>query len=133
MIILGGVSDKVQVVTSAAVPVDVHASYADYAGVLATPGRQNTAIVAATTTDVVGSPAAATTRNVKTLYIKNKHASLTVDVTVIHTDGVTPVTMEKVTLLAGEALSFVEGEGFRHLRKNGSAYVRDMLDRKSVV
>jgi hypothetical protein len=127
MIILGGVSDKVQVVTSAAVPVDVHASYADYAGVLATPGRQNTAIVAATTTDVVGSPAAATTRNVKTLYIKNKHASLTVDVTVIHTDGVTPVTMEKVTLLAGEALSFVEGEGFRHLRKNGSAYVRDMF------
>jgi hypothetical protein len=119
MLLLASTSDKVQVVTSAAVTVDVHASYMDMASDGSgnpSTGRKNTAISTAATTDVVLAPAASsTTRNVKTLHIRNRHASSSVDVTVVHTDGTTPVELHKTTLLAGEALEYAEGVGFFEL------------------
>jgi hypothetical protein len=104
MFILSSVSDLVQLVTSAAVTVDVHASWVDWNGTAATPDRTNTAITTATTTTVVGSPASSVQRTVKLLTVKNKHASSSVGVTLQHTDGTTAVQMPKVTLLAGEML-----------------------------
>jgi hypothetical protein len=106
---------KIQVVTSAAVTVDVHASYMAYDSNdgSVVPGTQNTAISTATTTDVVGVPGSATkTRNVKLLNIRNKHASSATDVTVQHTDGTTTVELFKTTLQAGEHIEFLEDVGF---------------------
>lgn len=112
MLLLTSTSDKLQVVTGAAVTVDVHASWVDYTTTAVTPGRTNSAISTATTTDVVAAPAASTYRNVKTLHIRNKHATSSVDVTVRHTDGTTAVDLRSITLLAGQTLSYVEGAGF---------------------
>ena len=121
MLLCIGTTDKVQVVTGSAVNVDVHASYMDYdsANGSVTPGRQNSKISTATTTDVVGAPGSGKTRNVKTLTIANIHASSSVLVTLQHTDGTNVVELEKVTLLAGERLAWREGAPMRIVDQNG--------------
>jgi len=112
MLLLASTSDKLQITTTQAVATDVHASFVDLSGTTVTPGRLNTAISTATTTDVVASPAASTQRTVKSLLVRNKHASTAQVVTVIHTDGTTAVELIKVTLGAGECLHYVEEAGF---------------------
>lgn len=119
MLLLTSTTDLIEVVTDSAATVDVHASYVDLAAAVVTPGRKNTAIASATTT-IVAAPGAATQRNVKTLHLRNKHASTSVGVTVRHTDGTTVVELVKATLLAGETLSYVEGEGFVVRDANGA-------------
>ena len=115
MLLLTSTDDKIRVTTSAAVTTDVHASFVDYNGTTVTPGRLNTAISTATTTDVVSSPGSSTQRNVKALHVRNRHATTSQDVTVIHTDGTTACELVKVTLPAGYTLAFDEGAGFRVL------------------
>jgi hypothetical protein len=112
MILLASASDLLRVTTSAAVATDVHVSWIDFATGAQTPGRTNTLISTATTTTVVASPAASTFRTVKTLTVRNRHASTSQDVTVLHTDGTTSVELVKVTLLAGDALHYDEHNGF---------------------
>jgi hypothetical protein len=114
MLLLTATTDKIQLVTSAAVTVDVHASWMDHT--LATDnvegGRTNTAITTATTTDIVPVPGSGVTKNVKTLHIRNKHASTQVDVTVLFDQNGTDFELFKATLRAGETLEYVEGIGF---------------------
>lgn len=112
MLILAATTDKIQVVTSAAVTVDVHASFADLASGTVTPGRSLTAITTATTTDIVAAPGASTFRNVKSLTIRNKHATSSVDVTVVYDANGTDYELHKATLFAGEVLEWIEGVGF---------------------
>lgn len=112
MLLMTSTSDLIQVVTDAAVTVDVHASWVDDNAGNVTPGRTNTAISTATTTTVVGSPAASTQRNVKTLTVRNRHASSSVGVTIRHTDGTTIIEAIKYTLLAGEQLHYLDAVGF---------------------
>jgi len=112
MLNLVATTDKLQLISSAAVSTDVHASYADLLAGAVTPGRQNTAITTATTTDVVAAPAASTVRNVKTLHIRNKHATSALDVTVVFDQNGTDYELHKETLRAGESLEYVEGIGF---------------------
>lgn len=112
------VPHKLQLVTSAAVTVDVHASYVDASNAVPpvvqgdTMGSLNTAITTATTTDIVAAPAANEIRNVKTLHIRNKHATLSVDVTVVLDQNGTDFELHKTTLRAGDMLEYVEGLGF---------------------
>lgn len=119
MIILQSPNDKLQLVTSSTADIDVHASFVDFdGGSTVTPGRKNTSIASATTTDIVTSVSSGY-RNVKTLHIMNRHNSTSNDVTVRHTDGTVVATLEKVTLLAGEKLTYVEGQGFRVINASG--------------
>lgn len=118
MLLLASTSDLLRITTSSAANIDVHASWVD--GITAiTPGRTNTTIAAATTTTVVGSPAASTYRTVKSLVIRNRHASTSNDVTVIHTDGTNAMELLKVTLAAGWTLYYEEGAGFWITDVNG--------------
>lgn len=116
MIILAATTDKIQLTTSAAATIDVHASYVDASTadppVVTDVNRQNTAITTATTTDIVAAPGASTTRNVKALHIRNKHASTACDVTVIFDQNGTDFEIHKASLAAGEALEYVDGVGF---------------------
>ncbi|MBA3356231.1 MAG: hypothetical protein H0U18_09935 [Pyrinomonadaceae bacterium] len=112
MLHLAATTDKFQLVTSAAVTVDVVASYTDLSGTTVTPGNQVTAITTAATTDVVAAPAASTVRRVHVITVRNKHATSSVDVT-LHLDrSATDYELHKATLLAGEMLEYVEGLGF---------------------
>jgi hypothetical protein len=119
MLLLASTSDKIRVVTSAAVTTDVHASYMDLSGTTVGYGRKNTPITTATTTDVVDPPAGSTGRTVKTIHIRNKHAATAQDVTVIHTDGTNASELIKVTLAAGDALHYDEHNGWSVLDPQG--------------
>lgn len=112
MLLLASTSDKIQVVTDAAITVDVHASYVDMNGTTITPGRTNTPISTAATSDVVGSPGASTYRTVKTLTARNRHATTSVGVAVVLTDGTNAMELIKVVLRAGETLHYHEAAGF---------------------
>lgn len=112
MLLLVATTDKLQLVTDAAVTVDVHVSYMDYNGSTVTPGRQNTAVSTAATTDVVASPGASSQRNIKTFNARNKAASASVGVTVLYNQNGTTFELHKVTLRPGECLEYIEGVGF---------------------
>lgn len=118
MLLLTATTDKIQVITSAAVTVDVHVSFMDASNAAPpvvqgdTMGRLNTAITTATTTDICAAPAASEIRNVKTINIRNKHASTSTDITVQFNQNATLFELFKVTLLAGQTLEYVEGIGW---------------------
>lgn len=123
MLLLTSTSDLIKVVTgSAASTIEVHASYVDLNGTTVTPGRQNTLITTATTTNVVGSPAASTQRNVKGLYITNNSAGANCEVAVLHTDGTNQVELMQFVLLPGENMTFNEEGGWRHRDRSGAEY-----------
>lgn len=111
-ILLAATTDKLQLVTDAAVSVDVHASYADYASGTTTASKQNTAISTATTTDIVAAPGASTVRNIKTMTIRNKSALTSVGVTLVFDQNGTDFELYRATLSAGAQLTYSENGGF---------------------
>jgi hypothetical protein len=126
-------TDKVRLVTSAAAAIDVTASYFDASTADppvpkgSTSGFTPTAITTATTTDIVAAPAASTLRNVKTIVIRNKDATLSCDVTVTIDRSGTAYEQFKTTLNTGDTLTFTEGVGY--FKYTGTA----KLDAKLVV
>lgn len=119
--LLLGTTDKLQLVTSAAIAVDVSAHFVD-SGAPPTPQNpQLTAITTATTTDIVASPAAGQ-RNVQSLLARNKGATSN-DLTVVIDRGATDNELFKATLQAGETLSYLDGVGFQVKDANGAVKV----------
>ena len=114
MIILDSVNDTVTVVTSASGSIDVHAAIVEWDGTISTPSSEEAAITTATTTTVVAAPASAKQRTVKTLNIRNKHASTSNTVTVNKVVSAVLTELIKCTLLAGETLVSREGVWFRY-------------------
>lgn len=114
LILTNAGTDKLQVTTSAAVTVDVHVSWMDHtiSSDNVESGRTNTAITTATTTDVCATPGAGVARNVKTINIRNKHATSSVDITALYDQNGTDFELIKVTLTAGQVLQYVEGVGW---------------------
>lgn len=115
MINLYNTTDKMQVITGSAVTVDVVASYVDLTvsgGTFSDANRQVTAISTAATTDIVAAPASGKVRNVKTMLIRNKHASASVVVTVQYNANGTLYQMHACTLFAGDCLQYIDGIGF---------------------
>lgn len=120
MLLLTSTSDKIQLITGSAGAVKSHASWVDNLAGAMTPGRTNPAsITTATTTDLVGSPAASTYRNAKFISARNDHASVSNLLTVQHTDGTNVTPIWKGTLLPGESINFNEGQGWQYLDANG--------------
>ena len=111
MILLTSASDLIRVITGTAVTVDVHASWADNVSGTITPGRTNTAITTAATTTVVAGPSAGQ-RSVRTLSVRNKHATSSVVVTIQHSDGSVIVELDKRPLGPGASILYDEGHGF---------------------
>jgi hypothetical protein len=111
MLLLASTSDKIRLITSATANIDVHASYVDGIASI-TPGRLNTTISTATTTDIVGSPGSGVFRTVKAIVCRNRHASTNNTLTLVHTDGTNAMELIKVTLAAGETLYYEEAAGF---------------------
>jgi hypothetical protein len=112
MILLNSTSDKLRLVTAQAGDIRVHAAYADLAAGAVTVGRLNTAISTATTTDIVASPAASTSRAVQLVNIWNDSTTNANRVTIQHTDGTTTVDIYSLSLPAQAGIVYVEGEGW---------------------
>ncbi|HVQ52654.1 MAG TPA: hypothetical protein VMS92_21675, partial [Mycobacterium sp.] len=113
MIILSTTADVIRLVTTSANALDVHASWVDNQAATATPytpGRSNTAIAAAATTTVLGSPAAATQRQLKKFMACARGGANTV--TVEFYDGTTAFRQMQVALAVGEALEYEDLAGW---------------------
>jgi hypothetical protein len=128
MLLLTSTSDKIQVITGSAVTaMKIQAAFADYDPTqnppTTNPGRTNTSISGAATTDVVAAPTTNIIRNVKWLSIYNSHATSSNLITVQHTDGTTVSILVKYTLLAGETLYYVESGYFAVLDIAGTRKV----------
>lgn len=115
MLLLTSTSDQVQVVTSVAASIDVHASWVDITPSTSAiaPSRLNTVITTAATTSVAGSPAASTQRNVKALHVRNKHASLTCEVTIQLFDGSVTTPVYVAPLAPGNMIEMTDFGGIR--------------------
>jgi hypothetical protein len=128
MLLLTSTSDLVTVITDAAADIETHASWTDkVAATEPVAGRTNTAsITTATTTTVVGSPGASTTRNVKHLSFHNNHATISCLLRIVHTDGTTTEEMIHATLLPGETLIFDQTGMWSHYDGNGAKYADNL-------
>jgi hypothetical protein len=112
-----GTTDSLEIVTSAACDVDYIVSWVDASNatppVLSRPDRSHGNITTATTTaNVVATPASGVCRNIKEASIRNDHASSPVDITVQYDISGTKRSIIKITLLAGETLSYTAGTGW---------------------
>ena len=123
MLLLTSTSDIVRLTTSAATStIEVHTSYVDMSGTTITPGRTNTRITTAGTTTIVGSPAAATQRNVKAIYVTNNSTGTNCVVGVEHFDGTNSVELMQFVLLPGENLGYREDGSWVHRDSQGAEY-----------
>lgn len=123
MLLLTSTSDIVRLTTSAATStIEVHASYVDMSGTTITPGRTNTRITTAGTTTIVASPAAATQRNVKAIYVTNNSTGTNCVVGVEHFDGANSVELMQFVLLPGENLGYREDGSWVHRDSQGAEY-----------
>lgn len=115
MILLAATTDKLEVVSSSAATLDVHASYTEVASDGSgnvSSGRKNTAISSTASADISGSPAASSTRNINTINVRNKDGAVSADVLVRFNQNGTNYELHKTTLLPGEVLSYIEGIGW---------------------
>ena len=123
MLLLTSTSDIVRLTTSAATStIEVHASYVDMSGTTITPGRTNTRITTAGTTTIVASPAAATQRNIKAIYVTNNSTGTNCVVGVEHFDGTNSVELMQFVLLPGENLGYREDGSWVHRDSQGAEY-----------
>ena len=115
MVPLFSASDEIRIVSSSASALDVQAVGMDMNTAnndRPTGYRQNTAIAAATTSVVATGPVAGgVIRTLNTLSIRNRGGSTNV-VTVVHTDGVTPVEVIEAVLAPDTALMYHEAAGW---------------------
>lgn len=124
MLLLASTSDKLRLTTGSALATAVHASYVDAASGTITPGRQNTAISTATTTDIVSAPGASTYRAIKSVSIRNTSPSANV-LTAIHTDGTTACELISASIPAGGTLHYDDAFGWSVHGPAGRLYVME--------
>jgi hypothetical protein len=117
--ILSSTSDILRIVTTGTPDIDVQAGWADLTATALTAGRTNTKISSATTTTVIASPGASTQRQVKTIVIRNIHATNPNTVTVQHYDGSVSVNVYAATLAAGESVQY-DGTSWSYYNSSGA-------------
>jgi len=117
VILLASTSDELRLVTASASTVDVVATWSDLASGAVTDGRTNTLVSTATTTTIVGSPAASTYRSIKNVTIRNRSTTAACRITVIHrASGPVDVEMLEVLLMPQDSLIYTEHDAWRYMR-----------------
>jgi len=116
--ILTTTSALVQAVTTGTPNIDVNANWADLTTTTLTAGNTNTKISSATTTTIIGSPGASTQRQVKSITVRNIHASDPNTVSILHTDGTTSTMVYKITLAAAESAEY-DGQKWQSFNASG--------------
>src|SRR5687767_10305973 len=103
---------KLEMIRSAAVDIDVIANWIDITTTAVAEDSTLNKFTTAATADLVAAPAASTTRKIKFLSIRNIHASSSNTLTIQLNTGGTTHRLMAITLLAGESIVFVEGQGW---------------------
>jgi hypothetical protein len=111
MIILTTTSDKLRLRTTTTANIDYYVSWYDR-GLNGALDRARETWASAQTADIVPSPAQDMVRVLKSLMIRNRHASAQQEVTLIHTDGTLAIELRTVVLYPGDTLQYDEKNGF---------------------
>ncbi len=123
MLLLASASDVFRIAISVAADLDYFASWIDLASGAVAGGVTKGNVTSTTTTNVVSAPAASTTRNVKTLSIRNKHASASTRITLQYFDGTTAREIISALLLPGWGLYYDDQTGFSIRNADGALVV----------
>lgn len=114
MILLTSTNDTLELKTSSAADIDYQVNWVDViASTSATPGSSQGKINSATSTTITAAPASSTSRQIKSIYIRNRHASTANTVSVNKDVSATEyiITTDAV-LQAGETLTYEDGVGW---------------------
>ena len=114
MIFLTGNTDTLEITTTSTADIDYQINWVDIiAATSATPSSSQDKITSATTTTAVATPSVGTVRQIKSIFIRNIHASTANTVTVKKDVSGTEYTISTDAVLqAGEILSYEDGVGW---------------------
>jgi len=118
-------TDKISLITSSVADLDTVVSFPDFtvSTEAQTIDRQVTKISTATTTDICAAPSSGVDRNVKSISIKNTHASTANTVTPqLNVSGTLYELAADCILLAGESLVMNADGVWFHYDANGGVY-----------
>jgi len=122
MILLTNTTEILRLITSSVADIDYLISYADITTSTFLPSSTQGKIVTATTTTILTAPAASTQRQVKLITVINRHATTTNTVRLLKDISATQYFLTPVvTLLAGESMQYVDGQGWVYYASNGAA------------
>lgn len=120
MIILKATTETLQLVSSSAANLDYSISYADITATSFTPSSNEGKIASVTTTSILAAPAASTQRQVKLIVIANTSATTANSVSIQKLiSGTAYMQTPVVTLLAGEAFQYMDGQGWVYYSSTG--------------
>jgi len=114
MIFLTGTTDILELDTSSTADIDYQVNWVDViAGTSATPGSSQGKVTSVTTTTITATPASGTVRQIKSVFIRNRHAS-TANTISVNKDvsGTEYLITADVILQAGEVLTYESGIGW---------------------
>lgn len=122
MILLTATTDTLTITTTSVADIDYSISYADITTTTFLPGTSEGKIVTAVSTTVLAAPAASTQRQIKLITITNRHASIanTALVKKVKSGPADFNQTPTVTLLAGETMQYVDGQGWVYYSVTGA-------------
>lgn len=114
MIFLSNTTETLELTTSSTADIDYQVNFVDVVPTTsATPDTSEGKITTATTTTIVAAPASSTTRQIKSISIRNKHASTANTVSVKKDiSGTEYIITTDAILQAGEVLTYEDGVGW---------------------
>jgi hypothetical protein len=110
--ILATITSVLRVVTDSVADLHIATDYADMTSTTFTPNAGNVIVNTATTTNIVGSPPASTQRQIKSVLIANRHATLSNNVNVELFDGTNSATVYSYTLGPGQIIQYKSDSGW---------------------
>lgn len=110
--ILATITSVLRVVTDSVADLHIATDYADMTSTTFTPNAGNVIVNTVTTTNIVGSPPASTQRQIKSVLIANRHATLSNNVIVELFDGTNSATVYSYTLGAGQIIQYKSDSGW---------------------
>lgn len=120
MIILKATTESLQLVSSTLATIDYSVSYSDLTSTTFVPSSNEGAISSASTVTILAAPAASTQRQVKLITLSNRHASLSSAVYIQKLiSATTYALLPTVTLLAGESIQYLDGQGWIYYSSTG--------------
>jgi len=120
MILLKATNETLQMIVTTAANIDFSVSYADITTTSFLPSSNEGSVVAGTQS-ILAAPAASTQRQTKLITISNRHVSLSNTVVVQKLIASTTYNLTPtVTLLAGETMQYMDGQGWMYYSATGA-------------
>jgi hypothetical protein len=121
MILLKATTETLALTTSSTADIDYSVSYADITTTTFSPSTSEGKIVTAATTTITAAPGASAQRQIKLITVTNRHASAVNTIIIKKViSAVEYILTPTATLLAGETMQYVDGQGWVYYSTSGA-------------